>query len=166
MVGFWPLDSQYGGADLSGNNNHMILHEMIQHHNGVEILPSTGSFGEIQPSPSLHLKRKLSWFCSVTLVNLTDGPLFEFNDGDLDYDLQIWVYHSKFYLKVAYEGNCQPYGKHFNYLAVGRLYKFAVSVDVTNSEASIGIDEEESTIPLPQCDEDLKTSGAVYVGVR
>ena len=162
MVGFWPLDSKYGGADLSGNKNHMMLHEIIQHPNEVEFLAPAESYGEIRPSPSLDVKRKFSWFCAMTIANLVDGAVFEWYGG-----VHIWVLGAQLYMNLLREGDCSGQVLKFGTLAAGQFYNLAVSVDVTNSEANIWINEDKKTFStLTTCDKDLRTSGAVTVGIR
>ena len=158
MLGFWPLDSQYGGADLSGNNNHMILHEFIQHPTGVEFLSTPESFGEIT---TLHPERKFSWFCSLTLGTTTDAALIEWQSG-----MQIWVLGSKLYVHVLYISGCHVPPISFNPLSAGQFYNLAVSVDVANSEVTMWINEDQKTVALSPCDSDLRTTGTAYVGIR
>ena len=163
MVGFWPLDSQYGGKDLSGNNNHMFFHEMIQHPTGVVFLPKPESFAEIKTSSSLRLHKKLSWFGSVTILSMQDGPLFSWGNA-INYGVHIFVNRKQFYVLVDYEqGDC--YGlEYLDELAVGQMLDLGVSVDVVNAVLTMWVNGKNATKQMEPCDENLDTAGSVYVG--
>ena len=163
MVGFWPIDSQYGGADLSGNKNHMILHEILQHSEEVEFLNDPDSFGEIKTSPSLRLHKKLSWFGSVTIVNLQDGPLFSWST-ETSWGVHIWVHDLQFYAVVDYEGSCQDRNLYLDELSAGQTFNLGVSVDVVNAVLTMWVNGKSKTTQLTTCSENLDTTGSVYVG--
>ena len=163
MVGFWPLDSQYGGADLSGNKNHMILHEIIQHPNEVEFLPTPASFGVIKTSPSLRLQKKLSWFGSVTVVNLRDGPIFSYGTAT-NWGVHIWIYQLQFYMVVDYETSCGIEIQYVDELSGGQMFNLGVSVDVVNAVLTMWVNGKNTTKQMAPCDANLDTAGSVNVG--
>ena len=79
--GLWPLTDEYGGQDMSGNNNSITFINVDMTDDGIEFYGDYYSWGVIPDNPSMKLGPKFSWIVHVkfSLLYFWRNSLLRFN---------------------------------------------------------------------------------------
>ena len=147
LVGFWPLNSEYGGVDLSGYGHNITLHGTSFADNAVAFAGTTSSYGEIPASSSLQLQHHFTWMAEYYPEAANYGPLFEYLETNFhEWSLHIWYNHDKLFFRPSIKGISSSVHAMSTTLLVSQQWnKIGLSFD---SEAGVtkmivnGVEEE------------------------
>ena len=167
MVGFWPLNNEHEGADLSGHGNNITFHDVTFTNDAVVFRGENSSYGEILASQSLHLQYKITWMAEYYPETNSGGPLFDwfaplYWEG---WSFQIWYFDIGLFVNPSIDSALSDYAQGSSPIITGQWNKIGMSINSHVGVIKMNINGEEKRFENPGWIGEISpTNVNVYIG--
>ena len=165
ICGLWPMTSDYGGQDVSGNGNSMGFTDVTMEEDGIALKKETSRV-RISSSTSMSLGNKFSWIARVNSSSLEDGILFHYTCNNPTHmklhGHQFFAYARRWY-RTCEGGDQSMY--HSKKLTPGAWHTLAVSFDGPDGVMKMWVDGIEEKKTFTPCDNQLWSDGVAWFDV-
>jgi hypothetical protein len=169
MLGFWPLNEEYGGKNLATDGVDFELGNVgFDVENGnfqsapAKFSTAQDSVAKLAGAKSMVLGNSFSWIGTLYRRATGDAALFEWDDGT-----HIWVYENKFYINVVRgdKSECAYLMVSFTEaVPVGEWVTLAVTYD--GKTLSMYQNGKRSDTTVPACENDVTYSNVIRINER
>jgi hypothetical protein len=170
LIGFWPLNSHYGGKNLATENVDFELRNVLYAADGGMWKFPPASFrkrsvGELSRNHLLRVTRSYSWIGAVYRRSRSNGPLFEWGTGEW-FQSYIWIWDNKIHI-VADRTTCERQTlEHTSTLQPFQWYVFAATLNGLNNTLSLYVNGHRQDKVIPPCAYGMVPGRYIYINFR